>query len=289
MTDNPAVTSGGTAAAVSPPPPPAAVQSATSVQTDAPAEQMVPLSRLTAVVAQKNAETAARQALDRELRLANDTLEEYRRVGGQTSSGTTTEPANRTTAAPNDGKAMTTQEIQALVSEEARRQNFAVKCNAEVEEGRKAHADFDKIVLGDLASVSPTVDQRGRPVLPIPLVEAAMETGLGHQVLYALGGNIAEATRIMGLSPTAQAVELTRLAAKLQASSVAGAEEEGEENEPAAPPNVSRAPAPVAAPRRNGVVKPAFSVYDTEHFSTEDWIKNREKQVEQDRTARARR
>ena len=184
-----------------------------------------------------------------------------------------------------NGKAVSPEELRRLVSAEAEKQNFDQRCNSAVAEGRKVHTDFDKVVMGDLMSVSPVIDQQsGRPVLPIPMLEAALETDNAHEVLYALGQDVNEASRIMALKPVAQAVELTKFAARLSAQAEATEAETGE----AAPAKVSRAPAPIKSPTKGGAVRPAFRVEDTENFSTEEWIRQREKQVA-DQRAGARR
>jgi len=243
------------------------------------AEQTVPLSRLQAVIAQKAEIERAREALTRELKLSNDTLEEFRNLGKRT--GDTSAPEAR----PANGKALSTQELQRLVADEAQKQNFNERCNSSVAAGRKEHTDFDKVVLGDLMSVSPVVDQTtGRPVLPLPLLEAALETGNAHEVLYALGQDVQEASRIMALRPIAQAVELAKFADKL--ADKAGSAEEPDEGKSAAR-NVSRAPAPIrSVAGKSGATRPAWKPEDTENFSTEEWIKNREKQIAAERAAR---
>jgi len=239
------------------------------------AEQTVPLSRLQAVIGQKAEAERAREALARELKLANDTLEEFRQLGKKT--GDDTAPAQRTNA---NGKAVSPEELRRLVATEAEKQNFDQRCNTAVAEGRKQHTDFDKVVMGDLMSVSSVIDQQsGRPVLPIPMLEAALETENASEVLYALGQDVNEASRIMALKPVAQAVELTKFAARLAAKEEATEAEESE----AAPVKVSRAPAPIKSPTKGGAVRPAWKVEDTENFSTEEWIRQREKQVAEQR------
>lgn len=236
-------------------------------------EQTVPLTRLQAVIAQKAETERAREALARELKLANDTLEEFRTLGSKQPNGGDNSQARPAPKAPSP------QELQALVSQEAERQQFDRRCNDSVAEGRKAHQDFDKVVLGDLTSISPVVAQNGRPVLPTSLVEAALETGSAHEILYALGQDINEASRIMALRPVAQAVELAKFASKL------GATKTGESGETESP-DVSKAPPPIKAPTKGGPVRPAFNVFDTDHFSTEEWIKQRERQIADSRANR---
>ena len=238
------------------------------------AEQTVPLSRLQAVIGQKAEAERAREALARELKLANDTLEEFRQLGKKT--GDDTAPAQRTNA---NGKAVSPEELRRLVATEAEKQNFDQRCNTAVAEGRKVHTDFDKVVMGDLLSVSPVIDQQsGRPVLPIPMLEAALETENASEVLYALGQDVNEASRIMALKPVAQAVELTKFATKLAVAAAEAAEAAASEDG-AGEKKVSKAPPPIKSPTKGGAVRPAWKVEDTENFSTEEWIRQREKQV----------
>jgi len=243
-------------------------------------EQTVPLSRLQAVIAQKAEAERAREALTRELKLANDTLAEHKALATRKSDeGKTPEQLAAERKAAGE-RAPTAQELQALVAEEASRQNFNERCNSAAAEGRKAHTDFDKVVLGDLTSISPVVGQNGRPVLPQTLLEAALETGQAHEVLYALGQNVDEASRIMALRPVAQAVELAKFASKLSAEAEPELDNEGKP----VLPNVSRAPAPIKPKVKSGATKPAWKPEDTDNFSTEEWIRNREKQVREQRT-----
>lgn len=245
------------------------------------AEQTVPLSRLQAVIAQKAESERNREALLRELKLANDTLAEHKALStrkgeeGKTPEQIAAERAAASTRAPSP------QELQALVSEEASRQNFNERCNTAATEGRAAHSDFDKVVLGDLTSISPVVGQNGKPVLPPTLLEAALETGQASEVLYALGQDVNEASRIMALRPVAQAVELAKFASKLATTS--SAESELDDDGKPIIANVSKAPPPIKARVKQASVKPAWKPEDTENFSTEEWIRNREKQVKEDR------
>lgn len=245
-----------------------------------PAAQQIPLDRFQAVIAQRAEIQRANEALTRELKLANDTIEEFKALSAK---GTTAGDAKPNGAAKGPSAA----ELQQLVNEEASRQNFNQRCNDAAVAGRAAHSDFDKVVLGDLTNVSPVLDSRtGRPVLPVPLLEAALETGNAPEVLYELGKDIVEASRIMGLRPVAQAVELAKFSAKMaEKKSAAAAADVDEEGKPVLP-NVSKAPAPIKAPTKGGPVKPAFTEFDTDNFSTEEWIRQREKKIADARAAR---
>ena len=244
------------------------------------AEQTVPLSRLQAVIAQKAVSERGREALLRELKLANDTLAEHKALSTRKADeGKTPEQLAAERAAARTERAPTPQELQQLVSEEASRQNFNERCNTAAVDGRAAHSDFDKVVLGDLTSISPVVGTNGKPLLPQTLIEAALETGQASEVLYALGQDVNEASRIMSLRPVAQAVELAKFAQKLQAAAEPELDDEGKP----ILQNVSRAPAPIKPRVKQANVRPTWKPEDTENFSTEEWIRNREKQVREER------
>lgn len=249
---------------------------ADAAAAEAAKAQQIPLDRFQAVVAQRAEAQRAAEALTRELKLANDTIEEFKALS---SKGADAAKANGADAK----KAPTPAELQELVRQEAQQLNFNERCNAVAAEGKKAHDDFDKVVLGDLTSVSPVLGSNGRPVLPVPLLEAALETGNAHEVLYELGKDVGEAARIMALRPVAQAVELAKFSAKLAAKAAEAAEPEVDEDGKPIMKNVSRAPAPIKAPTKAGPVRPAFKVEDTENFSTEEWIRQREKQIAENR------
>jgi hypothetical protein len=264
------------------PAPAAAAPEPAPAPAEPPKEQTVPLSRLQAVIAQKAESERAKEALLRELKLANDTLAEHKALSTRPGAvDPNAQPAARTAAE----RAPSPQELQALVAEEATRQNFNERCNTAAVAGREAHADFDKVVLGDLTSISPVVGQNGRPVLPVTLLEAALETGQASEVLYALGQDVNEASRIMGLRPVAQAVELAKFANKLQTAAAPAEPEVDDDGKPIIP-NVSRAPAPIKPRVKQSAVKPSWKAEDTDNFSTEEWIRQREKQVKENRTSR---
>ena len=86
----------------------------------------------------------------------------------------------------------------------------------------------------------------------------------------------------MSLRPVAQAVELAKFASKLAAASETETELD-EEGKPVVP-NVSKAPPPIKSRVKQSTTKPTWKPEDTDNFSTEEWIRNREKQVREERT-----
>lgn len=251
----------------------------------ASADQTVPLGRFQAVVGERRDATARAEALARQLELANQTIAEFQALAG---AGASKPAADAGAPKPAAQRPLSPEQLQALVAQEAQNQNFNQRCNAEYAKGKEAHADYDQVV-GALTKLSPISDPRtGQPLLPRSLVEAAVETGSGAEVLYALGRDSALADRIMTLSPTAQAVEMAKLALKLEkssASSAAGETGAGDTGAEAADaePQVSRAPAPVKPRAGASSPKPSWTPENTEQFSTEEWIAQREAQIARQR------
>ena len=83
------------------------------------------------------------------------------------------------------------------------------ECQEAFEETRKLHDDFDELITADDLTISDH------------MVVAMAETDDPGAVAYHLAKNKAEAARIAGLSPTAQALAIGRIEAKLQAKPTA--------------------------------------------------------------------
>ena len=267
-----------------PPPVPAAESTTTRNEAPARSENMVPQSVVDRVTGEKWEALRAREESERKLAAAQATIEELGKIARGDEAGTTEQPATRTT--PPAAKPLSAEELQRLVAQESDRREFDQKCNASVEEGRKVHSDFNEVVLRDLRNLSPVFDPVAQaPSLPRTLIEAALETGEAHEILYALGKDTKEAERIMRLPPIKQAVEVAKFHSKIVAARQDDGTGEGEENEgedPAMPlPNVSRAPAPVRSGtgRATGTVRPAFDVSDTNKSSMSEWMKRRQDEV----------
>jgi hypothetical protein len=275
MPDDVTVPSGDGASGTTPAP------AATSVPVVAPtrAENLVPQSVVDRITADKWEAKRAQEEAERKLALANATVEELRKIAaGEPPNAGTTTTTTPTAPAPR----LSADELRRLVSEQSAVDRFNEACNKSVEEGRKTHDDFDRVVLQDLTRLSPIYDPRaGGPIIPQPLVEAALETGEAHEVLYALGKDPQNAERIMRLKPIQQAVEIAKFHDKLVAgrvaAPVAGEDDEGE----TATPPTSRAPAPIR-PRTgsgSGSARPAFDVNDPSKSTTAEWIRQREAEI----------
>lgn len=146
------------------------------------------------------------------------------------------------------------QDLQAMAAQIAAQNEFNKQVGDEVQRGRGAHADFDQVAAN--------LQRFGE--LPRTFVEAALATGKGADVMYALGGDIAEADRILSMSPMAQAVALAQLAGTIKA--------------PEPPKKVTSAAAPIVPKVGSGSGKNTPSL-DDPNLPVADWIKLREKNL----------
>lgn len=113
------------------------------------------------------------------------------------AAGTSEEEINRRVEAEAQTRA------QVLAAQAA----FNAEANGVVEKGRGEFTDFDERVT-ELRKLQDPTSQ----VAYENMIRAAIETGEGPKLIHALGGDLNEASRIMGLSPTKMAVELTKIA-----------------------------------------------------------------------------
>ena len=125
---------------------------------------------------------------------------------------------------------------------------FNRKSNEAYSNGKAAHPDWDATVGA--------INQLG-PEVMLPLVTAALETEAPADVIYHLGKNLDEASRIMALAnnPVRMGMEISKLASKVV--------------KPApAPRPVSAAPAPITPVSPNGGVpdKP------TDQMTMDEWM-----------------
>ena len=257
-------------------------------------ENNVPQAALDRVVAERWEERSKREEAQRQLAAAQATIEELRRAGERASTSTST--AN---SSDQSSVRLSSDELRLRIAHEAAIQKFNADANAVAEAGRKAHADFDAVVLTRLASFSPVYDPNTqRPTLPVPLIEAVLEAGDAHEVLYALGNDPASAERIMKLSPIRQAVEIAKFHAKVVGSGGAGSSTEDMEDESVtmssepeaeteAEPVVSRAPVPARVRASgSGSARPVKSVNDTKNTSMAEWMALRQREADTRRSRR---
>lgn len=247
------------------------------------ARQTVPIERFRAVIGQRAEREAQLQQARRELELANETIAQFRALseGAASAAGEAGSASGAPKPAAVSSRAPTPAELEALVSQEAARRDFTRQCNEAFASGKAAHSDFEK-VIADLNALSPVFDPRAqRSVMPQSLVEAALATGQAHEVLYALGKDNALADRVFSMTPLQQAAALTRLADKLASEGTAS-----EQAAAQAAAASSKAPPPVKPKvTGSGSVAPAWDPSATDKFSTEEWIRNRERDIARAREA----
>ncbi len=147
---------------------------------------------------------------------------------------------------------------QALAAE----QKFNDDSLAVVIEARKQFPDFDQKMGGfgqlvDLRTPEGAMAYR-------QFISTALETGNAGPVLYALAGDLDEAARVMGLSPTKQAMEMVKLAVK-----------------PPIDP-LTKAPKPIVPISRRTESHDEIDPGDAaraDQLSTAEWMKRRNAQV----------
>lgn len=160
------------------------------------------------------------------------------------------------------------QEVDNRASAQAQIAEFNRQCNSAAAEGRTAYADFDARV----GALKQLVDNNNpSEVLGYnQFLSAALETGAASTVLHALGGDLDEAARILALPPVRMAVELTKLATKVE-----------EEKK------LSGAPRPIRPVGGRGVTHEAIDPADPDRadgLSTKAWMERRERQLAQRNT-----
>lgn len=204
------------------------------------------------LVAERWTERRAREAAEQQARLLQEQL-------NQTRAALQTQPQ-----VGEDGQPLQQQQqpvrqvpqpdLQQMAAQIASNNAFNEKVAAEVARGRAGHQDFDQVAAN--------LQRFGE--LPRTFVQAAMATGKGAEVMYHLGGDIAEADRILSLEPIEQAVALASLAGSIKA--------------PEPPKKVTSAPPPVTPKVGSGAGRNTPSLEDN-NLPIADWIKLREKSL----------
>lgn len=157
-------------------------------------------------------------------------------------------------------------DIQRQINEAAARmasqQEFTRRCNEVAEGGRRQYQNFDARVtrlVGLVDANDPSQVQRYNAFL-----EAAMNTGQASRLIYELGGDLDEASRIMALNPQGMQHEMTRMSMR------SGTDSSG------APRPLS--PIASAAQSNRQAIQPDDpETADT--ISTEEWMRRREEQI----------
>lgn len=145
------------------------------------------------------------------------------------------------------------QRAQALASQ----REFTNTCNGIATKGNEAHKDFQE-TIAKLSMVG------GPQWINPDLVGSVVEAGDAHEILYALGKDLTEASRILNLPPAQQGVAIAKFAIDRKTKA-------------AAAPIVSNAPAPPSASVGGA---PAASDEPQPTDSSEEWFAKRERQRE---------
>lgn len=196
--------------------------------------------RIDELTSKYRGEERARKEAETRAQLAEAAVEAMRKQlgGGGSATGATgaTSTASATattvTSTPID-PAATEAEIErraqekakALADEQVAKEAFTAKTVAVAEAGKKAHQDFDQVV-GNWKNLGG---------IPTELFEAAAETGVGHEILYALGKDLNLAMEVAKLPPVKLAMKIAAMAGDLKK-----------------PPSVSGAPEPIITVNANG-------------------------------------
>lgn len=162
-------------------------------------------------------------------------------------------------AAPGD--------IQRQINEAAARlasnQEFTRRCNEVAEQGRRVYGNFDQRVQRLVGLVD------GQDQVQVnhynDFLKAAMQTGQASRLIFELGGNLDEASRIMAMDPVGMTYELTRMS--MRTGSEASA----------APPPLT--PIASAAQSNRTMVQPDDpETADT--LDTSEWMRRRTEQMQ---------
>lgn len=157
-------------------------------------------------------------------------------------------------------------DIQRQINEAAARmaatQEFTRRCNEVAEGGRRQYQNFDARVTRLVGLIDANDQQQ---VLRYnSFLEAAMNTGQASRLIYELGGDLDEASRIMAMNPQGMQHELTRLSMRN------GTEASG------APRPLSPV-ASTAQSNRQAIQPDDPETADT--ITTEEWMRRREEQI----------
>lgn len=119
-----------------------------------------------------------------------------------------TAPAADAAKAPLDPNVEFQRLVREKASELVSEQSFAQKCSDEAEKGKAKWDDFDDR-MSDLKSVVNESDPKEVKAY-YDLLQAGLETGELHTIVYELGQDLDEAARVLKLSPVRMGVELTK-------------------------------------------------------------------------------
>lgn len=215
-------------------------------------EQIAAQQRTNRLVAERWAERRRAEAAEQQSRLLQEQLNQTRQA--LQAQPTVDADGNPVQPPAQPIRREAPQDLQAMAAQIAAQNEFNKQVGEEVQRGRGVHQDFDQVAAN--------LQRFGE--LPRTFVEAALATGKGADVMYALGSDIAEADRILSMGPMQQAVALAQLAGGLKA--------------PEPPKKVTSAAAPITPKVGGGSGKNTPSL-DDPNMPVADWIKLREKNL----------
>lgn len=170
-------------------------------------------------------------------------------------------PAQEIHGQPPPSQAEIDRQINERAYALAQQQEFNRRCNEVADAGRTQYADFD-VRVGKLVGLVDGNDPQAVANYN-QFLSAALETGEASRLIHALGGDLDEASRILGLTPIRMAVELTKMASR-------------------PPSEMSNAPRPLNPIASQGVNNRAtFGADDpsSDNLSTEEWMRRRNEQI----------
>jgi len=161
-------------------------------------------------------------------------------------------------------------EVERRAMELAAIQDFNRRCDETQQAGRQAFGqEFDQRVGGIRQLVDP---QNPSEVASYnQLLDAAIQTGNGPALIHALGGDPDEAQRILSLSPVRMAVELSKMAQKIEPQ-----DDQRGSVSPSLPPPIR------AVVGARGAVHEKIEPDDPtreDRLSVEEWMRRRSAQV----------
>ena len=168
---------------------------------------------------------------------------------------------------PPSAEQLSQQQIEQRARELSAIQDFNRRCDEAALAGRAAFGEME--FNGRIANLQKLVDNSDPTSVQAynSLLMAAIDTGEGPRVLHALGADLNEAQRILGLQPTRMVVELMKRAASPE-------------------PQLSLAPKPIQPIGVRGATHERISPDDpdrSDHLSTSEWMRRREAQLSERR------
>ena len=185
--------------------------------------------------------TRQRHEAERKAEASTGEAARYRMLVEQLRAGGEAEPVDTSAQQPNIDEL-----VEKRAAEKAQHQAIAERGQSVSKVGAEQYPDFQSAVV--------TLDALG---ISQDSVESILGMDDAHKVIYALGKNPEEASRILSLPPVQQGRELERLALKAAQP---------------APKAVSKAPAPITPIDGSTTVET-----DPSNLSTDEWVKWREK------------